>query len=150
MIRPKSAPELRVVAEEVLAAFFHPRQERLFDFLVGQHVIRGNAGLARVVEFSPDDATGGDVEIGVPIDDAGALAAKLERDRGQMPGRGGSSRCGRRCSPPVIEDVIEPLFEQSGCFRGPSLDDLHAGRVQIIGQGCGDQARWWRERARLV
>ena len=92
-----------------------------------EQVIRGDAGLAGVVAFPPDDASGGDVEIGVLVDDAGALAAELERYRRQVFGRGLHDDASDRAVA-CIEDVVEPFREQCGCLGDSPFDHLtHSG-----------------------
>ena len=73
-----------------------------------ENVVRRDARLAGVIEFTPHDASGRDVEVGLLIDQARALAAELERDGRQV-------LCGRLHDDTAdgaitgIKDVIELL-----------------------------------------
>ncbi len=57
------------------------------DLRVGEHIVGRDAGLAGVHQLDPGDPLGRDVDVGVRGDDHRALAAELERYRGQVGGR---------------------------------------------------------------
>ncbi len=105
--------------------------ERILDRLMGEHVVGRDAGLTGVVELSPDDAPGGDVEIGVLVDDARALAAELERDRRQVLGGGLHDDAADRAVARV-EDVVEPLGQQRGRLWHAPFDDSDTLVIDII------------------
>lgn len=51
------------------------------------YVIRRDAGLPGIRPFAEGDPSGRELHISVMMDDAGALAAELQRDRNQAGGR---------------------------------------------------------------
>src|SRR3989338_5356829 len=80
---------LRIFAQKLLDCGLDFLDEFVNDSLADEDVIAGDAGLAGVDDLGPDDASSGDGKVGVIEDDAGALAAELEGDGGEM--LGGSS-----------------------------------------------------------
>ena len=90
-----------VGAVELVERLDHLVDEAVADRRLGEHVVGGDAGLAGVDELAPDDAAGGDVEVGVGGDDGGALAAELERDRREVLRRGLHHHPADRRSTPV-------------------------------------------------
>ncbi len=59
-------------------------EQRLFDALVDQDVVRGHTGLAGVQELAPRQPAGGDLDVSRVVDDGRVFASELERDRGQV------------------------------------------------------------------
>jgi hypothetical protein len=96
--------------------------------MVHQHVIGGDAGLAGVDEFAPNDATGGGGDIGARVDDAGTLAAELQGHRGQV--RGG----GTHDDAPGSEGRAQPLqHRRNGLDIDGGLEVYTGGH----GTSCG-------------
>ena len=89
----------------------------------------------------------GDVEIGLLVDDARALAAELERDGRQVLGGGFHDDAADRAVAGV-EDVIEPLGQELGRFGDAPLDHLDAFAVDIFGQPRRNQLGWSPARPR--
>lgn len=73
------------------------------DLRVDIEVVRGDAGLAGIEELAPDGALRGEVDIGILVDDAGALAAELKRARGEI--RGGFCKVSRPVTAPPVKKM---------------------------------------------
>ena len=69
--------------EEAGQSLFIFLDKRRFDALFDHQIVRGDAGLPGVEHLAESDAPRGEREIRRLIDDDGALAAKLERYRGE-------------------------------------------------------------------
>ena len=91
------------------------------DFLVDQGVILRDADLACVDEFAPEEAAGGEADVGVAGDDGGVAAAELEADGGE--GFGGFlGDDGPDVGRASVEDFV-PFFVKEGCgFFDGALD----------------------------
>ena len=91
-------------------------------------------------ELAPRDAARGDVEVGAAVDDRRALAAELEGDRREVPGRGGHDD---PADGPVarVEDVVPVLLEQGRGLGHAALDDRDGLRVEVARDEPGQRVR---------
>lgn len=106
-------------------------QELFFDRLVDQDIIRGDTGLAGIDHFAVNDTPGGNLQLGVGMDDAGALAAQLQGDRGQVLGRGfhdDTAHVGTAGE----EDVVKALLQQLGGLRNRAGNIGHIGGIETL------------------
>ena len=95
-----------------------------------RHGARSDGRLPRVDELAPGDAPRGDVDVGVAADDGRALAAELERHRGEVlgggvhhdPGNGAVAR---------VDDVVEALRQELRGLGDATLDELDRGLGQV-------------------
>ena len=103
----------------------------LFDAAVAENVIRRDAGLAAVKEFSEDDPLGGQLQIGGGIHDTGAFAAQLQHRGGQV-----FSRMAQHFPAHALaageEDHVEFLLQQSGIFISATGDHGHIFRLKAL------------------
>ena len=110
--------------------------EGVLDRRVDQQIIRLHARLPGVQDLAEGDAPRGELQIGRFVDDDGALAAKLQRDGGQVLRRGlhhdlaDGDAAGK-------EDRVEPLGEQRTVLRAAALDGGDVARVK----GLADELR---------
>ena len=100
----------------------------LLHLLVHPHVVGADAGLAGVGPLGEGDPAGGELEVGVLVDDDRRLAAELQRDRRQVLGRGlGDDPPDRAVA--GVEDVVPALLEQRGGLGDAALD--HDDRLRV-------------------
>ena len=71
------------IGEEVSQRLFVLLDKRRFNALFDHQIVRGDAGLPGVEHLAESDAPRGEREVCRLIDDDGALAAELERHRGE-------------------------------------------------------------------
>ncbi len=146
----QQAPEALVVAfVDDAGQFLLPRvvlegvveflDEGVLDVLVGEDEVGGEAGLSGVEEFADEDAAGGDGEVGVVVDDAGALAAEFEDVGGEVGGGvvGDEAADGGAAGE---EDEVEALLEEAlGDFRAAAEGgDVFGGKA--VGEEAGEEA----------
>ena len=74
--------------EEICKSLFVLLDKRRFNALFNHQIVRCDAGLTGVEHLAESDAPRGELQIGRFVDDDGALAAKLQRDGGQVLRRG--------------------------------------------------------------
>ena len=137
---------LRVVAVKIADRCRQALDQALLDPLVNQEVVGRDAALARVQELAPADAASRDVEVHLAIDDAGTLAAELERYRREMLSSCRHHHAGDTAAPGE-EDVIELLGQKLGAFRHAAFDHLYARGIDVLGQQAGQQRRNGRDYA---
>ena len=106
-----------------------------------EKVIRSDAGLAGIEAFAPGDAPGGQRQVGVPVHDAGTLAAEFQHHGRQVPGLGlhGDAAQGRTARQ---EDQVIAVLEQFPVHDAVALDQGHIilreGICDHPLQGCGN------------
>ena len=86
-------------------------------------LVRTPSHLSGVHDLAPEDALGGDAEVGVGGDVDGALPAELEGDGGEVLGGGRVDDPAHRRTPRV-QNVVEPLLQQLSRLRNASVDNL--------------------------
>ena len=86
-------------------------------------LVRAPPHLSGVHDLAPEDALGGDAEVGVGGDVDGALPAELEGDGGEVLGGSRVDDPAHRRAPRV-QDVVEPLLQQLSRLRNASVDNL--------------------------
>lgn len=113
--------------------------EGVLDVLVGEDEVGGEAGLSGVEEFAEEDATGGEGEVGVVVDDAGTFAAELEDVGGEVGGgvAGDEAADGGAAGE---EDEIEALLEDVLGDFGAAAEGGDVFRGEAVGNETGEEA----------
>ena len=86
--------------------------------------IPASSHLSGVHDLAPEDALGGDAEVGVGRHVDGALPAELEGDGGEVLGGGRVDDPPHRRAPRV-QDVVEPLLQQLSRLGDAAVDNLY-------------------------
>ena len=130
----------RVLAEAGAHGLDARADERRLDSAVHEHVVRRDAGLPCVEELAPDDPPRGDADVRRRLDDAGRLAAELERDRDEVR-RGGGEDFAADGGAAGEEDRVERQRGQRGGDVGAASRDRHGVGVEDLRQPRGEPRR---------
>lgn len=110
----------------------------------GTRELGGRTGLAGVEDLAPDDPAGGRRHVGIVEDDTRALAAELERDRGEVLG-GSLGDDLADAAATGVKDVVPFELEELGRLVDGPVDDLDRRRVHVLwhelGRELGDGGR---------
>ncbi len=113
--------------------FLESLDKGIFDVLMQEKVVRGNTGLSAVEALAPGDAAGSQLEVGVLVHNARALAAQLQHHGREVLGlrlHGNASE--RRAS--GEENEVVAVLEQLSVHHAVAL---HHGYV-LFGEGIGN------------
>ena len=108
------------------------RHQVRLDAAVGQHIVRGHAGLPGVEELAPGNAPGGQGNVRGFVHDAGALSPQLQGHRRQVLGGLPEHLPAHRLATGE-EDVVERLPEQALVLLPPAGDHRHIGGIEAGG-----------------
>nr|ACR35841.1 unknown [Zea mays] len=104
------------------------------EALLDEHVVDGDAGLSGAGRpLARDHAVNRDLQVpgaAHGVEDAGALAAQLQRDGRQVPGRRGHHGA-RDAGAPGEEDLVPAVLHELHSDVGAALDDLHRRGVHV-------------------
>ena len=139
MVGIHNAPVVVALLQVIVAVKIRDGVPDLLDEAIDQGGIRAedvvgcNARLAGVEELAPNNPLRSDLQIHIRSDHARRLAAKLERDGGEV------LRCRGHddaANSPVagVEDVVPLAVEQLGGFFDAALDNAEALLVEVVGQ----------------
>src|ERR1700693_1194449 len=98
---------------------------------MNENIIGSYTGLSGIQEFCPDQPPGRHTEVGVFLNDHGTFAAKLQRDRGQMPcccleydfSYGGTSS---------EKYFVELIIQQRGCLYNSPFSTSQEYRSEMF------------------
>jgi hypothetical protein len=128
---------LRVLAVGPLHEARESIKELIHHRFMHERVIRSDAGLPGIEVLAPRDALGGLVDVGAAINDGGALAAELQRDRYQLLGSHRHDRSAHALTAGEEHMVESEAFHQRGYHLGAvPLSNSH---VRGIESRCDDR-----------
>ena len=137
-MRAKSGLCFGFGAEEARDRRRHRVDQRIMACAVHQHVVRRDAGLPGIEKLAPDNALGGDLEVRVGRDDAGALAAKLERHGCQVL-CGGLHHDAPDARTASEENAVEALGKQRGRSIRTARDERDRIAVHVLRHQRGER-----------
>ncbi|MNR17933.1 hypothetical protein D3C85_1346260 [compost metagenome] len=119
----------------------HFLQQLFFNVLMDPKIIRRNAGLACIREFTEDDSSCRQRKIRIPMNNTRTLASKLQSHRGKM------LRCSLHHNSPYVhasgeEDIIKFMPKQLGTYLHAAFYYSNILLREHFSQDASEQIRY--------
>ena len=129
---------LRVLTKVLLDSGGNLGHELLLHGAGAEHVVWGNAGLARVDKAAPGNPPASNDRVSIVQHNRGALATELQAHRGEvLGGRGQDDLAHGAVS--GVHDEIKLLLQQLGGLSNGAVDDAVEILVEILGEQLAEE-----------